>query len=199
MTQGAGRGDDADRRRSATVAEFHFATMFQPGDIQLCQQSHHAARAHVIRGFSRRGPQAAPAAHVAVGAQFTRAERIRTVSSIATLRLAPCAAAIRRAPASMSMRRRRWWIDVTRHARPCAGHPLRPAAKQDVDGRDKPGHNELITRQTMPRPRLAILDDYQHVALKMADWSGIAKPLRDRCHRPPAGGAGRSGARARAL
>jgi hypothetical protein len=30
-----------------------------------------------------------------------------------------------------------------RHARPCAGHPrsLLLSAKQDVDGRDKPGHD----------------------------------------------------------
>jgi hypothetical protein len=35
-------------------------------------------------------------------------------------------------------------FNETRHARPCAGHPrLRGASrKKDVDGRDKPGHDE---------------------------------------------------------
>jgi hypothetical protein len=31
-----------------------------------------------------------------------------------------------------------------RHARPCAGHPRLSFALQDVDGRDEPGHDELI-------------------------------------------------------
>jgi hypothetical protein len=29
-----------------------------------------------------------------------------------------------------------------RHARPCAGHDVLAACKKDVDGRDKPGHDE---------------------------------------------------------
>jgi hypothetical protein len=29
-----------------------------------------------------------------------------------------------------------------RHARPCAGHPRISGKYQDVDGRDKPGHDE---------------------------------------------------------
>jgi hypothetical protein len=34
-----------------------------------------------------------------------------------------------------------------RHARPCAGHPhLYPGSKKDVDGRDKPGHDESVAR-----------------------------------------------------
>jgi len=33
-------------------------------------------------------------------------------------------------------------ITNCRHARPSAGHP-RLLSKQDVDGRDKPGHDEL--------------------------------------------------------
>jgi hypothetical protein len=35
-----------------------------------------------------------------------------------------------------------------RHARPCAGHPrlYGVAAKKDVDGRDKPGHDEVFKK-----------------------------------------------------
>ncbi len=43
--------------------------------------------------------------------------------------------------------------------------------------------------------KLAILDDYQHVALKMADWSAHREALPDRRHRPPAAGARRSSAK----
>ena len=31
-----------------------------------------------------------------------------------------------------------------RHARPCPGHPRLSAASEDVDARDKPGHDELM-------------------------------------------------------
>ena len=38
-----------------------------------------------------------------------------------------------------------------RHARPCAGHPrFLDEQMQDVDGRDKPGHDELMMRMAMP-------------------------------------------------
>jgi hypothetical protein len=35
---------------------------------------------------------------------------------------------------------------INRHARPCAGHPrlCSIAIRQDVDGRDKPGHDEKV-------------------------------------------------------
>jgi hypothetical protein len=31
-----------------------------------------------------------------------------------------------------------------RHARPCAGHPRLTSKKKDVDGRDEPGHDDLL-------------------------------------------------------
>jgi hypothetical protein len=42
---------------------------------------------------------------------------------------------------------------LRRHARPCAGHPrLNGRAKfKDVDGRDKPGHDELDLCPAMTR------------------------------------------------
>src|SRR6185312_90745 len=46
-------------------------------------------------------------------------------------------------------------LPLTRHARPCAGHPrLGYRAKKDVDGRDKPGHDEEET--LVPKPIVAI-------------------------------------------
>jgi hypothetical protein len=37
-------------------------------------------------------------------------------------------------------------MTLIRHARPCAGHPRLHglSAKQDVDGRDKPGHDIAV-------------------------------------------------------
>jgi hypothetical protein len=37
----------------------------------------------------------------------------------------------------------------SRHARPWAGHPRLSLLQQDVDGRDKPGHDDeqMMTRQ----------------------------------------------------
>ena len=63
--------DDA-RQQSEVSLRHHVPARRNPAP----EQPRRAACAHVFRGFSGGGPQATPAAHVAVGAQFTRAERI---------------------------------------------------------------------------------------------------------------------------
>jgi hypothetical protein len=47
----------------------------------------------------------------------------------------------------------------TRHARPCAGHPRLAAlrVKKDVDGRDKPGHDEKAGHFQAVRKSLKML------------------------------------------
>src|SRR5262249_27485530 len=40
---------------------------------------------------------------------------------------------------------------LRRHARPCAGHPRLAASRKDVDGRAKPGHDDLGAWR-VPRP-----------------------------------------------
>src|SRR6185437_3463761 len=52
-----------------------------------------------------------------------------------------------------------------RHARPCAGHPrlYGGLAKQDVDGRDKPGHDERESSRDLPSSAfLRILEHHAH-------------------------------------
>src|SRR5215831_7984047 len=40
---------------------------------------------------------------------------------------------------------------LTRHARPCAGHPRLSGLKEDVDGRDKPGHDGALNARPCGR------------------------------------------------
>src|SRR5260221_14059614 len=48
----------------------------------------------------------------------------------------------------------------TRHARPCAGHPrLSFRGREDVDGRDKPGHDERGCVAVASRPLPPIRKD----------------------------------------
>src|SRR5471032_913135 len=49
-------------------------------------------------------------------------------------------------------------LEFYRHARPCAGHPrLSLCSTQDVDGRDKPGHDDVGSNRRMKQFRT--LDD----------------------------------------
>src|ERR1700738_3594301 len=48
-------------------------------------------------------------------------------------------------------------IGRTRHARTWSGHPRLACGGQDVDGRDKPGHDGVRTRRTAKRRNIAAL------------------------------------------
>ena len=59
-----------------------------------------------------------------------------------------------------------------RHARPCAGHPrLACDRKQDVDGRDKPGHDEMNARsrraaKPIPHLQMSCVDPEIHLSFQ---------------------------------
>src|SRR5947209_8326661 len=114
-------------------------------------------RSALARAASRRGSSTMiflPATHgsssSASGTRVVLPAPGGATSTAALLRLSVPARSSSTASIGSGVSNLRGKIHQIRHARACPGHPrlLGPNTKQDVDGRDKPGHDELLARFT---------------------------------------------------